>query len=89
LPGLRQSIQQRTEHHQIRELRQLRLQLALFVMVFDGAAKIHAPLVLLLAAGASFEIDIGFAVLGHVLFSRNRVGEISIEAVGDALKSVR
>jgi len=58
-------------------------------MVFDGATEIHAPLVLLLAASAGFEVDIGFAVLGHVLFSRNRIGEISIEAVSDAMKSVR
>jgi len=58
---------------QLGKLHQLRLQPALFVMVFDRAAKIHAPFVLLLATGAGFEIDIGFAVLGHVLFSRNRI----------------
>jgi len=65
-------------NEQIWKLHQLRLQLALLGMVFNGTTEMHAPLVLLLAAGARFEIDIGFAVLGHVLFSRNRVGEISI-----------
>jgi len=61
----RQAVQQRADHQQVGKLHQLRMQLALLVIALDGAAKVHAPLILLLAAGTGIEVDVGFTVLGH------------------------
>jgi len=65
------------------------MQLTLLVVAFDGAAETHAALVLLLAAGAGIEIDVGFTGLGHARSPERVSGEPSIRALGDAMRSER
>jgi len=54
------------------------VQLALLVVAFDGAAEVHAALVLLFAAGTGIEVDVGFTVLGHARSPERVSGEPSI-----------
>jgi len=61
----RQAVQQRADHQQVGKLHQLRMQLALLVIALDGAAKVHAALILKLAAGLGVEIVGGVVALGH------------------------
>jgi len=65
------------------------MQLTLLGIAFDGAAKTHAPLILLFATGLAVELAAVVGVPEHEAISQNRYGEISIDVMDDKLKSGR